>query len=55
MMKRFEEKIIELFDSDIQYLWIHYKNGDLWAFDEVCVGRRGVREAKEIHGGGMNT
>ena len=30
-----------------------FKDGVLWACDEVCVGRRGVGEAKEMHGGGM--
>ena len=52
IMKRFEDKVIELVDFGMLNWWRHFKNGVLKACDEVCWKKRGGK-VKEIHGGWM--
>ena len=45
--KRFEEKVIKLFDFGAPNLWGHFIDGDLEACDEVCVKKRGSRSERD--------
>ena len=51
--EKFEEREVELVDTDSMDLWGSYKNGVLQACDELC-GKTNGRGDQGIHGGGTS-
>ena len=51
--KKFDERVVELVDTDSMDLWGSYKNGVLQACDELC-GKTKGKEIGDTHGGGTN-
>ena len=53
MKKKFEERVVELVDTDSMDLWGSYKKGVIQACDELS-GRRKGGKIGETHGGGTS-
>ena len=52
--QKFEERVVELVDTDSMDLWGSYKNGVLQKYDELCGKFTKRGEIGKTHGGGTS-